>query len=118
MKINFEKGNGLIPVIIQDQATGKVLMLGYQNREAYEKTMESRTVHFYSRSRDTLWMKGESSGNVLLVKEIFLDCDNDTLLIQAEQTGHATCHTGRESCFYQKLEKDGNWKIMEKGEDK
>lgn len=109
LAIDFSKGAGMIPAIIQDFKTREVLMLGYMNREAFEKTRETRKVHFFSRTRNRLWMKGESSGDILEVKEIFLDCDEDALLILAEQTGKATCHTGRTSCFYRKLEADGNW---------
>jgi len=98
MKLDFKKTNGLLPVIIQDYHTLKVLMLGYMNEIAYEKTKTEGLVTFYSRSRNVLWMKGESSGNVLKVKEITTDCDQDTLLIQVIPQG-PVCHTGRQSCF-------------------
>jgi len=101
MKIDFLKNNGLVPVIIQDFFTGKVLMLGYMNQEAYHKTNEDKKVTFYSRSRQELWTKGETSGNELLVKEILIDCDSDTLLIKAKPTG-PVCHTGKDTCFNEK----------------
>lgn len=98
MNIDFEKDNGLVPVIIQDYVTMQVLMLGYMNREAYEKTLKEGRVTFYSRSRKALWTKGETSGNFLKVKSIKEDCDKDTLLISAEPAG-PVCHTGSFSCF-------------------
>ena len=98
MNIDFDKSNGLVPAIVQDARTGKVLMLGYMNKEAHEKTRKTRKVTFFSRSRQELWTKGETSGNYLLVKEIRVDCDGDTLLIKAEPTG-PTCHTGSDTCF-------------------
>lgn len=103
-EINFEKGNGLVPVIIQDYVTLQVLMLGYMNAEAYEKTKLERKVTFFSRSKNRLWTKGESSGNFLFVKTIKEDCDNDSLLISVSPVG-PTCHTGRHSCFAQKSSK-------------
>jgi len=96
MKIDFEKG--LIPAIVQDEQTGKVLMLGYMNREAYDKTLEIGKVTFFSRSRQGLWTKGETSGNFLLLKGIKVDCDGDTLLVKASPAG-PTCHTGADTCF-------------------
>ena len=98
MKLNFSKMNGLIPVIIQHYKTKQVLMLGFMNREAYEKTINDNYVTFYSRSRQQLWTKGETSDNYLQVKEIRPDCDQDTLLILCEPEG-PTCHTGQTSCF-------------------
>lgn len=101
--LNFEKQNGLLPVIIQEEKTGVVLMLGYMSKEALEKTRKNNFVYFWSRSRGELWRKGETSGNTLKVKEIFLDCDNDTLLIRVKLIGNAVCHTGKKSCFYKLL---------------
>ena len=99
MKIDFEKsGDGLVPAIVQDVATQKVLMLGYMNRKAFEQTRSSGRVTFFSRSRGTLWTKGETSGNFLNVKEILLDCDADTILIKVEPTG-PVCHMGTDTCF-------------------
>ena len=103
-KINFEKGNGLIPVIIQDEVTLQVLMLGYMNAEAYEKSKAEMKVTFFSRSKNRLWTKGETSGNFLFIKSIKEDCDNDSLLILASPTG-PTCHTGQHSCFAEKSNK-------------
>jgi phosphoribosyl-ATP pyrophosphohydrolase/phosphoribosyl-AMP cyclohydrolase len=96
--IDFEKGQGLVPVIIQNYQTQKVLMLGFMNQEAYEKTIREKIVTFYSRSKNRLWTKGETSGNFLEVISISIDCDQDTLLIQVKPKG-PTCHTGSVSCF-------------------
>lgn len=102
MKPNFEKSaDGLIPVIIQDNTTNKVLMLGYMNNEAYAKTLKEDNVTFFSRSKNRLWTKGEESGNFLKVKDIKIDCDDDTLLIKAEPVG-PVCHTGQDTCFNEK----------------
>ncbi|MGC9375071.1 MAG: bifunctional phosphoribosyl-AMP cyclohydrolase/phosphoribosyl-ATP diphosphatase HisIE [Bacteroidales bacterium] len=98
MNLDFNKLNGLIPAIIQDYNTKEVLMLGFMNQEAYEKTIEKQMVTFYSRTRKQLWTKGETSGNYLQVKKIIPDCDNDTLLIMAKPTG-PVCHTGNKTCF-------------------
>jgi len=104
--IDFDKGNGLIPAIAQDVATNDVLMLAYMNRESWEKTLETKKATYWSRSRKTLWTKGESSGNVQIVKEIRIDCDNDTILLKVEQVGGAACHTGYRSCFYRRMSGD------------
>ncbi len=98
MNINFDKSDGLIPVIIQDEQTLEVLMLGYMNREAYDKTVEKSVVTFFSRTKNRLWTKGETSNNFLHVKSIHLDCDEDTLLIKVKADG-ATCHAGDRNCF-------------------
>lgn len=101
-ELKFDQ-NGLIPAIVQNYKTGKVLMLGYMNRESFAKTLESGTVWFYSRSRKELWNKGETSGNFLQVMEITSDCDDDAILIKADPKG-PTCHTGAESCFHHEIE--------------
>jgi len=111
MKLDFEKMDGLVPAIIQDAETGKVLMLAYMNSIAWEKTLETGKAWFYSRSRNKQWMKGEESGNVQIVKEIFVDCDDDTVLLKVEQVGKAACHTGYQSCFFRKI--DGEVKVVE-----
>ena len=98
MKLDFDKQNGLIPAIVQDYRTKKVLMLGFMNEEAYKKTLETKMATFFSRSRNELWTKGETSGNYLHVKEVIADCDQDTVLIKAEPTG-PVCHTGKDTCF-------------------
>lgn len=108
---DFEKQGGLIPAIIQDYETGIVLMLGYMNREAWLKTLETGNATFWSRSRNKLWIKGESSGHVQLVRGIYLDCDSDTVLLKVEQVGGAACHTGYQSCFYREIMKNGEVKI-------
>ncbi|MEQ6121496.1 bifunctional phosphoribosyl-AMP cyclohydrolase/phosphoribosyl-ATP diphosphatase HisIE [Reichenbachiella sp. MALMAid0571] len=98
MTINFDKGNGLVPAIVQDAVTQKVLMLGYMNQDAYDKTVESGKVTFYSRTKNRLWTKGEESGNFLELVGIKNDCDNDTLLVQANPIG-PTCHKGTDTCW-------------------
>ena len=111
MKLDFDKMGGLIPAIIQDAATGKVLMLAYMNTIAWEKTLETGKAWFYSRSRDKQWMKGEESGNVQIVNEVLVDCDDDTVLLKVKQVGKAACHKGYTSCFFRKI--DGDVKIVE-----
>ena len=106
MNLNFAKLDGLLPAIIQDEVTGEVLMLGFMNPEAWEKTLATGRVHYFSRTRQKLWCKGETSGHVQLVKKIYLDCDDDTILIKVEQVGGATCHTGYRSCFFTVVEGD------------
>lgn len=103
MKLDFKKGNGLIPAVIQDFKTQEVLMLGYINKEALKKTKASGWVYFWSRSKKRLWMKGGTSGNKLKVKNIFVDCDGDTLLIKVELIGTNACHTGNKTCFSQEV---------------
>ena len=103
MKLNFAKSGGLLPVIIQDFSTREVLMLGFMNVEAWERTQREGKVWFWSRTRGKLWKKGESSGTTLVVRRVVTDCDSDTLLILAQPTGIAVCHTGKKSCFYQVL---------------
>ena len=102
--LDFAKGNGLIPTIVQDYKSGDVYMLGYMNEESLQKTIETGWVYFWSRSRKKLWMKGEESGNKLKIKEISTDCDKDSLLLKVELLGENVCHTGNKSCFYTKME--------------
>lgn len=106
MRYKFDE-QGLLPAVIQDWLDGSVLMLGYMNQEALNKTLATRSVHFWSRSRQALWEKGETSGNKLLVKELYIDCDRDTVLVKAEPLG-PTCHTGKRTCFFSKLDERGN----------
>ena len=113
MEIDFEKGGGLVPVILQDASTGEILMLAYMNREAWEETLKTRKACFWSRSRSKLWMKGETSGHVQEVKEMLLDCDGDALLLKVRQAGGAACHTGFRSCFHHHRREDG-WKAFGK----
>ncbi len=101
---NFSIADGLVPAIVQDAASGEILMLAYMNRQAWEATLQSGKATYWSRSRQSLWIKGETSGNFQLVKNIYIDCDNDTVLLQVQQIGEAACHTGYKSCFYRKLE--------------
>jgi len=101
-ELDFKKMSGLVPVIIQDWKTNEVLMLGFMNEEAWEKTKATGKVTFWSRTRNELWTKGETSGNFLFIKSIFVDCDDDTVLIKAEPKG-PTCHTGNKTCFYKEV---------------
>jgi phosphoribosyl-AMP cyclohydrolase len=103
--------NGLIPAIVQDAATGEVLMMAWMNRESLAKTAETGKTHFFSRSRGKLWHKGETSGHVQHVRSIATDCDKDTLLIKVEQVG-AACHDGYYSCFYREHQPAGDWKVI------
>jgi phosphoribosyl-AMP cyclohydrolase len=106
--LDFDKQNGLITAVVQDAATHRVLMVGYMNREAFEKTLSTGHVTFFSRSRQKLWTKGESSGHYLNLKSISTDCDGDALLVEAEPIGPGVCHNGYESCFYRALQ-NGSW---------
>lgn len=101
-EVDFEKGKGLVPVVVQDMNTKKVLMVAYANEEALKKTLDTGFAHYYSRSRKKLWKKGETSGNLQKVVSVYIDCDGDTLLYEVEQKGVA-CHTGNYSCFFRKL---------------
>ncbi len=103
-KLNFDKTGGLIPVIIQDYKSGEVLMLAYMNNEAWKTSINTGKATYFSRSRQKLWMKGETSGNIQLIKEIRIDCDNDAVLLKVEQCGGAACHTGHRSCFFKKVD--------------
>jgi phosphoribosyl-AMP cyclohydrolase len=112
VEIDFQKGSGLVPAIIQDERTGEVLMLGFMNLESLEETRRSREVVFFSRSRNKLWKKGESSGHVLRVCEILMDCDADALLVRVEAAGPGVCHEGYRSCFFRKLEAGGSVTVI------
>lgn len=112
MNLDFEKSGGLVTAVVQDATTGRVLMVGYMNQESFQKTVETGFVTFYSRSRRKLWMKGESSGHRLVVKEISTDCDLDAVLVKVEAQGPGVCHEGYQSCFFRRLE-DGAWKVSE-----
>jgi phosphoribosyl-AMP cyclohydrolase len=109
MQLDFKKTGGLIPAVVQDAQSGRVLMVGFMNEEAFQKTVETGTAVFYSRSRNKLWLKGESSGHKLIVKTIQTDCDTDCVLLQVEAIGPGVCHEGYESCFFRTLE-NGEWK--------
>ena len=111
--LDFDKAGGLIPAVVQDHETGEVLMLAYQNREAFERTRETGRMHYYSRSRDKLWMKGETSGHVQEVQEIRVDCDLDAVVFRIRQHGGAACHTGYRSCFHRRLEPQGELTLIE-----
>ena len=111
--LDFKKTGGLIPAIAQDFETGEILMLAYMNPESWEATLATRKATYWSRSRQELWVKGLTSGNVQHVKEIRIDCDDDTILLKVEQVGGAACHTGHRSCFFKKVE-NGDIKIVGK----
>lgn len=110
-KLNFEKSGGLIPAIAQDSDTGEILMLAYINEESWNETLKSGCATYWSRSRKKLWKKGESSGNVQKVREILIDCDEDTVIFKVEQIGGAACHEGYRSCFFRKLRDDGSFEV-------
>lgn len=103
---DFEKAGGLIPAVVQDHETGEVLMLAYMNREAWLKTIETGKAAYWSRSRQSLWLKGETSGHFQLVREVLLDCDADAVVLKVKQLGGAACHTGYRSCFHRRLADD------------
>jgi len=112
MNLDFSKLDGLVTAVIQDHVTGRVLMVGFMNEEAWQKTVETGYATFYSRSRKKLWLKGESSGHRLVVKEISTDCDYDAVLLKVEAIGPGVCHEGYQSCFFRRLEA-GEWKVSE-----
>ena len=106
VELNFDKLGGLVPVVVQDYTSGEVLMLAFMNCQAWEETPKTRRATYWSRSRNQLWVKGETSGNYQEVKEVLVDCDEDTILLKVLQKGGAACHTGYRSCFYRRLEGD------------
>jgi phosphoribosyl-AMP cyclohydrolase len=109
--LDFAKMGGLIPAIVQDAASGEVLMLAFMDPEAWDLTLKTGEAHYYSRTRKKVWRKGETSGHVQRVKAVYLDCDQDTLLLKVEQVGGAACHTGYRSCFYRRREGEG-WQVV------
>jgi len=112
VELAFEKSGGLLPAIIQDERTGEVLMLGFMNAEAYDVTRRTGEVVFFSRSRNKLWNKGESSGHVLKVRDLRVDCDADALLVRVEPLGPGVCHEGYRSCFFRELDSNGEPRIV------
>jgi len=112
IELNFAKLDGLLPAVVQDIHTGEVLMVGFMNQEAWETTLDTGKATFFSRTRNTLWTKGLTSGNIQEVKEIRVDCDNDTVLLKVEQVGGAACHTGHRSCFFQKINADKSVSVI------
>ena len=112
MEIAFAKSGGLVPAIVQDERSGDVLMLGFMNQEALSETQGSREVVFYSRSRNRLWKKGESSGHVLKVREVLVDCDADAILVRVEPVGPGVCHEGYRSCFFRRLDEGGDATVI------
>ena len=113
IELNFKKMGGLIPAVVQDYKTGEVLMLAFINQEAWEATLSTGKATYYSRTRQQLWIKGETSGNIQIIKDIRIDCDDDTVVLKVDQVGGAACHTGHKSCFYKKVE-DGSIRIVGK----
>jgi phosphoribosyl-AMP cyclohydrolase len=114
VQLDFQKSGGLVPAIIQDERTGDVLMLGFMNASALSETQRTGEVVFFSRSRNKLWKKGESSGHVLKVREVRVDCDSDALLVRVEPIGPGVCHEGYRSCFFRSLDADGNAAVIAK----
>ena len=114
IELDFSKGNGLLPAIVQEYNSGEVLMLAYMNSESWEKTLQTGEVHYWSRTRQEIWHKGESSGHIQKIREIYVDCDNDTVLLRVEQVGGAACHTGYKSCFHKKIDRNGEESIVGK----
>lgn len=112
MDLDFSKLDGLVPAVIQDARTRRVLMVGFMNQEAFQKTVDSGYATFYSRSRQKLWQKGESSGHRLVVKRVSVDCDNDAILLEVDPLGPGVCHEGYESCFFRQLV-DGRWQPVD-----
>jgi phosphoribosyl-AMP cyclohydrolase len=114
IELDFSKGDGLLPAIAQDYKSGKILMLAYINKASWEKSLETGEVHYWSRSRREIWHKGGTSGHVQKIKEVYADCDNDTVLFKVEQVGGAACHIGYESCFYKRVDNKGKETIVGK----
>jgi phosphoribosyl-AMP cyclohydrolase len=112
LTLQFDKGDGLLPAIVQDHETKEVLMLAYINDLAWKKTLETGKAHYWSRSRNKLWLKGETSGHQQIIKNILVDCDEDTVVYQVEQLGGAACHTGHRSCFFRKIS-DGKFETFD-----
>ena len=112
MQLDFAKLDGLLPAIVQDAESGDVLMLGFMNQQAYDETRASGAVTFFSRTRGKLWRKGEQSGHTLRVRELFVDCDNDTVLVRVDPAGPGVCHEGYRSCFFRRLEADGSAAVV------
>ncbi len=113
MDLDFNKLDGLVAAVIQDDLTDRVLMVGFMNEEAWRKTAETGVVTFFSRSRNKLWIKGESSGHKLLVREVRTDCDKDAVLIRVEAIGPGVCHEGYESCFFRSLDRAKQWETVD-----
>ena len=113
MNIDFKKSNGLVPVIAQEYRTNEILMLGYMNKEAFDLTIETKIVHYFSRSKNRIWKKGEESGHIQKLVDLRVDCDEDTILVIVEQIGNTACHTGEKSCFYRSYFSDTNSAITQ-----
>ncbi|MDQ7782389.1 MAG: phosphoribosyl-AMP cyclohydrolase [Desulfomonilaceae bacterium] len=112
-EIDFDKGGGLVPAIAQDVRTGKVLMMAYMNREALETTLKEGRACYWSRSRKELWRKGDTSGDIQIVEQVLVDCDQDTILLLVQQRGQGACHTRKWSCFFRRLTREGELKDID-----
>jgi len=112
IKLDFSKGKGLLPAIVQDHESGKVLMLAYINEASWTKTSETGEAHYWSRTRQEIWHKGGTSGHVQIIREVYADCDNDTVLFRVEQVGGAACHTGYETCFHKSIDRGGRATVV------
>ena len=112
VKLDFKKGNGIVPAIAQDYKSGRVLMLAYMNNVAWQRTLQTGQAHYWSRTRGELWHKGATSGHIQIVKEILVDCDHDAILLKVEQVEGAACHLGYESCFHNKIDRNGEETII------
>jgi len=110
--LDFEKSNGIVPAIVQDYKSGRVLMVAYMNAHAWDLTLQTGEAHYWSRSRREIWHKGETSGNIQIVKEIFADCDHDAILLKVKRQGDAACHLGYENCIHNRVEKNGDITII------
>ena len=112
VKLDFRKGNGILPAIVQDVTSGKVLMLAYMNNRAWTLTLQTGEAYYWSRTRRKIWHKGETSGNIQIIKEVIVDCDYDSILLKIEQVGGAACHLGYESCFHNKINNNGEQTVI------
>ncbi|MBU0988805.1 MAG: phosphoribosyl-AMP cyclohydrolase [Proteobacteria bacterium] len=112
IELDFSKGKGLLPAIVQNYESGKVLMMAYINAASWKKTLETGEAHYWSRTRQEIWHKGGTSGHVQRIKEVYADCDNDTVLFRVEQVGGAACHSGYETCFHKKVDREGKVSVV------
>ena len=112
IKLDFPKGGGLLPAIAQNHESGKVLMMAYINEASWKKTLETGEAHYWSRTRQEIWRKGGTSGHVQIIREVYADCDNDTVLFRVDQVGGAACHTGYETCFHKRIDRNGGVTVV------
>ena len=112
IELDFSKGGGLLPAIAQNHESGKVLMMAYINEASWKKTLETGEAHYWSRTRQEIWHKGGTSGHVQIIREVYADCDNDTVLFRVDQVGGAACHTGYETCFHKRIDRNGGVTVV------